>query len=305
VKVTALAGGVGGAKLLRGLAPVLGDRLTAIVNTGDDHVVYGVHVSPDLDIVTYWLADIADTARGWGLKEDTFEVLQALERLGVDTWFSLGDRDLATCIRRTQRLAEGASLTVVTDELRRAHHIACSILPMSDDPVRTHLELADGRTLEFQEYFVKERHEPAVRAVLLAGIDDAKPAPGVLDAIAEADRIVLCPSNPFVSIGPIVALPGVRDALRTHSEVVAVSPIVSGRALKGPADGMLQSLEGARGAGAVARLYSDFVDLFVIDATDRAELPIAAAAGVQAVLLDTVMHDRAAARSLGRALLAL
>jgi LPPG:FO 2-phospho-L-lactate transferase len=305
VKVTALAGGVGGAKLLRGLAPVLGDRLTAIVNTGDDHVVYGVHVSPDLDIVTYWLADIADTARGWGLKEDTFEVLQALERLGVDTWFSLGDRDLATCIRRTQRLAEGASLTVVTDELRRAHHIACSILPMSDDPVRTHLELADGRTLEFQEYFVKERHEPAVRAVLLAGIDDAKPAPGVLDAIAEADRIVLCPSNPFVSIGPIVALPGVRDALRTHSEVVAVSPIVSGRALKGPADGMLQSLEGARGAGAVARLYSDFVDLFVIDATDRAELPIAAAAGVQAVLLDTVMHDRAAAGSLGRALLAL
>jgi LPPG:FO 2-phospho-L-lactate transferase len=305
VKVTALAGGVGGAKLLRGLARVLGDDLTAIVNTGDDHVVYGVHVSPDLDIVTYWLAGIADTRRGWGLRGDTFEVIDALRRLGTDIWFSLGDRDLATCIRRTQRLADGASLSAVTDELRRAHSIETTILPMSDDPVRTHLELADGRTLEFQDYFVRERHEPEVRAVSFAGIEDAKPAPGVLDALLVAERIVLCPSNPFVSIAPILALPGVRDALRRHPKVLAVTPIVGGLALKGPADRLLLSLEGERGAGAVSRLYADFVNLFVVDADDPEELSVAAEAGIFAVALDTIMTDQKAAEALGRAVLEL
>jgi LPPG:FO 2-phospho-L-lactate transferase len=305
VKVTALAGGVGGAKLLSGLAAVLGDDLTAIVNTGDDHVVYGVHVSPDLDIVTYWLAGVADTRRGWGLEGDSFEVIGALRRLGTDTWFSLGDRDLATCIKRTQRLGEGAALSVVTDELRRAYDIETAILPMSDDPVSTHLELADGRTLAFQEYFVRERHEPEVSAVLLAGIKDAKPAPGVLDALVAAERVVLCPSNPFLSLAPILALPGLRDALRSHPKVIAVSPIVGGVALKGPADRLLHSLEKGRGAGAVARLYADFVDLFVIDATDPEELPVAADAGVSAISLDTIMTPPGAAEVLARALLEL
>ena len=305
MKVTALAGGVGGAKLLSGLAAVLGDDLTAIVNTGDDHVVYGVHVSPDVDIVTYWLAGVADTRRGWGLEGDSFEVIGALRRLGTDTWFSLGDRDLATCIKRTQRLGEGAALSVVTDELRRAYGINTAIVPMSDDPVSTHLELADGRTLPFQEYFVRERHEPEVSAVLLAGIKDAKPAPGVLDALVAAERVVLCPSNPFLSIAPILALPGLRDALRSHPKVIAVSPIVGGIALKGPADRLLHSLEKGRGAGAVARLYADFVDLFVIDSTDPEELPVAAGAGVSAISLDTIMTAPGAAEVLARALLEL
>ena len=225
--------------------------------------------------------------------------------MGTDTWFSLGDRDLATCIKRTQRLGEGAALSDVTDELRRAYGINTAIVPMSDDPVSTHLELADGRTLPFQEYFVRERHEPEVSAVLLAGIKDAKPAPGVLDALVAAERVVLCPSNPFLSIAPILALPGIRDALRSHPKVIAVSPIVGGVALKGPADRLLLSLEKGRGAGAVARLYADFVDLFVIDATDPEELPVAARAGVSAISLDTIMTAPGAAEVLARALLEL
>ena len=305
MKVTALAGGVGGAKLLQGLAQVLAGDLTAVVNTADDHTAYGVHVSPDLDIVTYWLAGVADEERGWGIAGDTFEVVGALRELGEDAWFSLGDRDFGTCIRRTQRLGQGASLSVITDEIRRAYGVPTVILPMSDDPVRTHLELADGRTLEFQEYFVKQRHQPDVRTVFFAGLEEAKPAPGVLDALVGADRVVVCPSNPFVSVAPILALPGVRDALRTHARVLAVSPIVGGRALKGPADRLLASLEGGRGAGAVGKLYSDFVDVFVVDLGDREELAVAAAAGVRAVTRDTIMRDREASEALARALLEL
>ncbi len=305
VKVTALAGGVGGAKLLHGLARVLGGDLTAVVNTGDDHTAYGVHVSPDVDIVTYWLAGVADEARGWGIAGDTFEVVGALRELGEDTWFSLGDRDFATCIRRTQRLGQGASLSVITDEIRREFGVSSSILPMSDDQMRTHLELVDGRTLEFQENFVKERHEPDVKAVTFAGLEDAKPAPGVLDALAAAERVVVCPSNPFVSVAPILALPGVRDTLRTHSKVIAVSPIVGGRALKGPADRLLANLVGERGAGAVSMLYSDFVDVFVVDTTDQEELSVATDAGVRAVARDTIMRDHNTAEALARALLEL
>jgi LPPG:FO 2-phospho-L-lactate transferase len=305
VKVTALAGGVGGAKLLHGLARVLGGDLTAVVNTGDDHTAYGVRVSPDVDIVTYWLAGVADEARGWGIAGDTFEVVGALRELGEDAWFLLGDRDFATCIRRTQRLGQGASLSVIVDEIRRAFGVSSTILPMSNDPVRTRLELVDGRTLEFQEYFVKERHQPDVKAVILAGLEDAKPAPGVLDALAAAERVVVCPSNPFVSIAPILALPGVRDTLRTHAKVIAVSPIVGGRALKGPADRLLASLVGDRGAGAVSKLYSDFVDVFVVDTIDLEELTVATDAGVQAVARDTIMRDHEAAEALARALLEL
>lgn len=305
VKVTALAGGVGGAKLLRGLARVLGADLTAVVNTGDDHTVYGVHVSPDVDIVTYWLAGVADEARGWGIAGDTFEVVGALRELGEDAWFSLGDRDFATCITRTQRLVQGASLSVVVDEIRRAFGVSSSILPMSDDPVRTHLELVDGRTLPFQDYFVKERHTPDVKGIIFAGLEDAKPAPGVLDALASAERVVVCPSNPFVSVAPILALPGVRDTLRSHARVIAVSPIVGGRALKGPADRLLSSLAGGRGAAAVGKLYSDFVDMFVVDSTDHEEVTVAGNAGVPAVARDTIMRDQEAAEALARALLEL
>jgi LPPG:FO 2-phospho-L-lactate transferase len=207
MKVAALAGGVGGAKLLVGLQSVAGADLTAIVNTGDDAELYGVHVSPDLDIVTYWLAGIADYERGWGLEADTFHLVDALELLGEEAWFRLGDRDFATCLARTRRLRAAMTLSEVSGEFAQRLGIAARVLPMSDDPVHTVVETSDGRRLEFQEYFVKERNRPEVTAVSFDGLGDARPAPGVLDALAEADLVILCPSNPFLSIGPIMSLP--------------------------------------------------------------------------------------------------
>lgn len=290
--VTALAGGVGGSKLLVGLQNALaGKALTAIVNTADDAVIYGVHVSPDVDIVTYWLAGIADRTRGWGIEGDTFNVVEAFGRLGSETWFSLGDADFATCLFRTQRLGDGVSLSTITDEIRRSLGIEARILPMSDDPVRTRIVCADGRTLEFQEYFVKERQEPDVAEVRFAGIADAKPAPGVIEAIRDADRVVVCPSNPVLSVAPILSLPGVRDALREHPDVIAVSPIVGGRALKGPADKLLPATGTDSSATGVARLYADFCKTFVLDRRDEDEVPAIEALGVRAVALDTIMSD--------------
>jgi LPPG:FO 2-phospho-L-lactate transferase len=292
VKVTALAGGVGGAKLLVGLQRVVAPGLlTAIVNTGDDADVYGVRVCPDVDIVTYWLAGVADTERGWGLRGDTFTLLDALGRLGGDTWFRLGDRDFATCLLRTSRLAAGDSLSAVTDEVRRALGVPTRVVPMSDDPVRTLIHCTDGRTLGFQEYFVRERTAPEVASVSFDGAGAARPAPGILDAIRGADRVVLCPSNPVLSIAPILALAGVRDALRAHPTVVAVTPIIAGAALKGPADRLLEGLCGESSAAAVARLYADFCDIFVVDASDGDQDRAVRAAGVAAAALDTLMRD--------------
>ncbi|MBW3594194.1 MAG: 2-phospho-L-lactate transferase [Actinobacteria bacterium] len=306
VKVTALAGGVGGAKLAIGLARALpAEDLTIVVNTGDDAVVYGVHVSPDVDIVTYWLAGVADVDRGWGIKDDTFTLVGWLRKLDLEAWFSLGDRDYATCLVRTSRLRDGATLSEATDEVRRRLGVAIKVIPMSDDPVRTSFVTADGRTLEFQEYFVKERHEPEVAEVMLNGIDDAKPAPGVMDAIASADTVVVCPSNPVVSIGPIVALAGVRDALRDHPHVVAVSPIVRGAALKGPADRLLATVGVEVSAAGVAGLYSDFVDVFVFDRVDEHHRDEIESAGVTAVPLDTIMDNANASEQLARGILSL
>jgi LPPG:FO 2-phospho-L-lactate transferase len=303
VKVTALAGGVGGAKLLVGFDGIDGIELTAIVNTGDDAEIYGLHVSPDIDIVTYWLAGLADTDRGWGIRGDGFEVVGALEDLGIETWFRLGDRDLATCLVRTQRLASGDKLSAITADIAGALGVRPHIIPMTDDRVRTKIVAADGRTLDFQEYFVKERCEPDVAEVLFDGVSDAAPAPGVLDAIAAADKIVLCPSNPIVSIGPILALRGVRDALREHRAVTALSPIVRGAALKGPADRMMKNLASGASASAVARLYADLCDLFVVDATDEEETSKIAELGMRSVALDTIMVDAAASARLARAVL--
>ncbi len=306
MNVTALAGGVGGSKLLVGLQSALAPgELTAVVNTADDTTMYGVHVSPDVDIVTYWLAGLADTERGWGIEPDSFNVVTALGRLGVDTWFSLGDADLATCLFRTTRMAEGATVSAVADEIRRSLGIETRILPMSDDPVRTRVVCAVGRTLEFQEYFVKERHQPVVKQVRFAGIGDAKPAPGVVETIADADRVVLCPSNPVLSLAPILMLSGVRDALREHPDVVAVSPIVGGKAVKGPADKLLPTLGAEVSAAGLARLYADFCTTFVADTDDEEDVPLIEAEGVHAVALDTIMKDRAASERLARALLAL
>lgn len=304
MKVTALAGGVGGAKLLVGLQRVVAEDLTAVVNTGDDSVIYGVHVSPDVDIVTYWLAGIADRRRGWGIKGDTFTVIEAWAELGRETWFSLGDRDFATCLHRTERLRAGASLSEITDEICTSLGVTATVLPMTDDPVATRIVTAEGRTLEFQEYFVKERCEPEVREVRFAGITDAQPAPGVIQAIEHADRVVICPSNPLLSIGPIVSLPGVREALRSHPHVVAVSPIIRGAALKGPAPRILESTGHRSSADAVAQMYEAFADVFVVDSSDDEAAAKVEAAGIEALVTDTVMSDLDASERLARALLA-
>ena len=304
--VTALAGGVGGSKLLIGLQDALAPtELTAIVNTADDTSMYGVYVSPDVDIVTYWLSGLADTSRGWGLKDDTFNLVQGLGRLGTENWFSLGDADFATCLFRTNRLAAGATLSAVTDEIRRALGIRTKILPMSDDPVQTRIVTEDGRTLEFQEYFVKERQEPAVREVRFAGIGDAKPAPGVIDAIADAERVVLCPSNPVVSLAPILTLSGVRDALKEHPDVVAVSPIIGGRAVKGPADKMLPTVGAEVSATGVARLYADFCNTFVVDENDADQVAPIEELGMRALATETLMVDTQRSLGLAKKLLTL
>jgi LPPG:FO 2-phospho-L-lactate transferase len=305
VRITALAGGVGGAKLLVGLDRALMGELTAIVNTGDDATIYGVHVSPDVDIVSYWLAGLADVERGWGIEGDSFNVVDALSRLGGEAWFRLGDRDLATCIRRTRLIASGATLSAATDQITRALGVGPRVLPMSDDSVRTKVVCSDGRTLEFQEYFVRERHRPAVAEVRFDGIADAKPAPDVLEAIEDADAVIVCPSNPVVSIGPILGLPGVRDALRGHERVIAVSPIVRGTPLKGPADKLLPAVGAEVSASGVAALYADFCNVFVVDSTDNEQLEPVKELGIEAVALDTIMTDHDASGRLATRLLNL
>ena len=302
--VAALAGGVGGAKLLVGLQRVVGEGLTAIVNTGDDTVVYGVHVSPDIDIVTYWLAGIADETRGWGILDDTFDVIGGFAALGVETWFSLGDRDMATCLYRTERLTAGAALSEITDDIRTRLGVSARVLPMTDDQVATRIVTADGRTLEFQEYFVKEKCAPEVAEIRFAGIASASPTDGVIAAIEHADRVIVCPSNPLLSVGPILALNGVRAALRAHPHVIAVSPIVAGVALRGPADRLLRSSGRDASASAVATMYEDFLDAFVIDDADHDEAPKIEAMGIDAVVTRTVMSDRQVSEDLARTLLA-
>jgi LPPG:FO 2-phospho-L-lactate transferase len=292
MKVAALAGGVGGAKLLVGLQEALDPRdLTAIVNTADDAEIYGLHISPDVDIVTYWLAGLADTDRGWGIKGDTFTIVEALGRLGVETWFRLGDRDLGTCLYRTNRLQDGGSLSEITAEVAARLEVATKILPMSNDPVRTEILTSDDRRLKFQEYFVRERTEPEVADVHFEGIDHAVPAPGVVEAIEAADRVIVCPSNPIVSIGPILGVEGVRQALRSHPSVMAVSPIIRGSALKGPADRLLASLGFRSTASGVADLYRDFCNVFVLDSTDEGEIEKVESAGMTGVATNTIMRD--------------
>ena len=303
MNVAALAGGVGGAKLLVGLQRELGSDLTAIVNTADDAVFYGVHVSPDVDIVTYWLAGLADTERGWGLEGDRFTVVEELRRLGMEAWFNLGDRDLATCIYRTQRLREGATLVAVTDEIRSRLGVRARVVPMTDDEVRTFVRTGDDRVLGFQEYFVKERHAPDVAEVWFEGIADAKPAPDALDALGAADMVVICPSNPVVSIGPILGLADVRETLARHPRVVAVSPIVERAALKGPADRLLPLLGVESSAAGVAKSYANLCDTFVLDRRDRGEAAAVEALGLRAVVTDTIMSDEDASARLASVLL--
>jgi LPPG:FO 2-phospho-L-lactate transferase len=307
--LAALAGGVGAARFLRGLVAVVPpEEVVAIVNTGDDVVLHGLHVSPDVDTVIYTLAGAVNDETGWGLAGETWSAMDALERFGdaAPSWFRLGDRDLATHLYRTGRLRAGATLSRVTAELAAAWDVRARIVPMSDDRVETRVTVDGGGEIGFQEYFVQRRHAVPVRAVRFAGVEDASPAPGVLDAIESADAIVVCPSNPMVSIGPILAVPGVRDALRARrADTVAISPIVAGAALKGPADRMLVELGHEASVVGVARLHRDVAATLAIDEADVALASAVEGEGMRCLVTPTVMHGPAAAAALARAVLAV
>ena len=295
--VVELAGGVGGAKLAEGLAAHLGADLTVVVNTGDDLELHGLSVWPDHDTVAYTLAGLDDEERGWGLRDETWTVMDGLAELGDDAWFRLGDRDLATHLWRTDRLRAGVRPTDVALELRARLGIAPTILPMADTPIRTEVSTGEG-WLEFQDYFVRRHQEPDVLEVRFRGAATGDTTPEVRAALGEADVIVIAPSNPIVSIGPLLALPGIVDGLvaarRRGVPIVAVSGIVGGKALKGPADRMLVSLGHEASAVGVARLYRDVATTFVLDAIDAGLVPEVEALGIRAVAFDTIMSDDAA-----------
>ena len=307
-RVVALAGGVGGAKLAHGLAAILAPgELTIVVNSADDEEFHGLLVCPDHDTVLYTLAGLADRARGWGLAGETWSAAEMLGRLGEPSWFALGDRDLGLHVHRTRRLREGMRLTEVNRGIQQSLGVATPILPMTDDPVRTMVRTPAG-WLPFQDYFVRLHQEPDVLEVAFAGIDLARPTPEVAAVLAGAEAIVVCPSNPFVSVGPILAVPGMRELLASARgrgvRVAAVSPLVGGRALKGPADRMATSLGGEASATGIARLYAAFVDALLIDDADAAEAPAIAALGIEPVVGPTVMTDDASRAALAAAAVA-
>jgi LPPG:FO 2-phospho-L-lactate transferase len=290
--ITALAGGVGAAKLLTGLVKIMNpEDLTAIINTGDDIELHGLHISPDLDIAAYSLAGIVNEEKGWGIKGDTFHCLEALRNLTGCEWFNLGDRDFATHIYRTNLLRSGASLTEATDEIRRALGVKTIILPMTDDRFETRVETKEG-TMHFEEYMVKRGAKDEVLGVELYGGGKADPAPGVLEAIEQAQRVVICPSNPIVSIGTILTVKGIRTALkRTKAKKVAVSPIISGAPVKGPADKLLRGLGREVSAFGVAELYVDFLDMFIIDVADAAQKKRIERLGIEVKVTNTLMRN--------------
>src|SRR5215467_5813993 len=302
--IVVLAGGVGAARFLQGLIQVVPqERLTAIVNTGDDRNFYGLHVSPDLDIVMYTLSGLVDEAHGWGIRNDTFNAMQQLTGYGNEDWFMLGDRDLATHIHRTNLLRQGKPLSKITDELRKQFGLNFRILPMSDQDITTHIQTPVG-LLHFQEYMVKRKCLDAVLDVVFVGASKSRPAPGVLDAIKDAEAILIAPSNPIVSIGSILAIPGIHDTLHEASGmVVAISPIVGGAPIKGPADKLMLGLKMEVSAVGVARFYRDFLDVMVIDKQDEHLLGAIEDLGIPAVVTNTIMRDGAAKMSLAQKVL--
>jgi LPPG:FO 2-phospho-L-lactate transferase len=311
MRVTALAGGIGAGKFLRGLVRgVAPEDVTAIVNTADDVTMHGLHVSPDLDSVTYWLGDVFDRERGWGRRGESFRATEELRAFDAEAaWFGLGDLDLATHLYRTRRLAEGATLSVVTTAIAARFGIRTRVLPMSDDPVTTRVTvLADGRQVElhFQEYWVRRRARDEVKHLRYEGAAGARPAPGVLEAIAEAEALVVCPSNPVASIGPILAVPGIRDALAgRRSHVVGVSGIVGGAPLAGMADKLMPAAGVEVTAAGAADCYRDLLGAWVIDDADRQLAPRIEASGVRVGVTDTIMRDDDAAEALARFALSL
>jgi LPPG:FO 2-phospho-L-lactate transferase len=308
--LVALCGGVGAARMLSGLVRVVpAADITAIVNVGDDMVLHGLHISPDLDTVTYTLAGMDNRDTGWGVAGESWAVMDELTRIGGEDWFRLGDRDLATHLFRTGRLRDGETLSSVTAALCDRRGIAVRMLPVTDDPLRTRVTLAEpselgpgGSEVGFQDYFVRLRHDVAVSGVRFEGADSAHPAPGVMESLEEADTIVVCPSNPIVSIGPLLAVPGVRGALAARrTRVVAVSPIVAGAALKGPADRLMAELGSEASVVGVARLYAPWVGTLVVDVADASLAADVELLGVRCIVTPTVMSSPQRAADLARA----
>ncbi|MCC6382742.1 MAG: 2-phospho-L-lactate transferase [Dehalococcoidia bacterium] len=302
---TVFAGGVGASRFLQGLVrAVPPEEVTVVSNTGDDAEMFGLHVSPDTDICVYALAGAVNPETGWGLAGDSFAVVDQLQRFGYPRWFNLGDRDLATAIHRTRLLREGWPLHRVVADLVRAWGLGCTILPMSDDPVRTRILGPDGE-VAFQDYMVRLRTEVDLRGVEFAGATAARPAPGVLEAVAEAEVVILAPSNPIVSIGPILAVPGIREALAGARGIrTAISPIIAGQVVKGPAAKMLEALGHEVSALGVARVYRGLIDLMVVDEQDRALAPAVEQLGMACLVTDTMMTSDERKRELAEAVCA-
>ncbi|GHO67986.1 LPPG--FO 2-phospho-L-lactate transferase [Ktedonobacter sp. SOSP1-52] len=302
--IVVLAGGVGAARFLQGVTQVVPqEEIVVIANTGDDSQFYGLHISPDIDIVMYTLAGLVDEKQGWGVRNDTYHTMQRLSALGHENWFQLGDQDLATHIHRTQLLHQGETLSAITEGLRQRMGIGPRILPMSDDSVETHIQTPAG-LIHFEEYFVKHRFNVEVQGVEFVGAKTARPAPGVIDAIKQAEAILIAPSNPIVSIGTILAVPGIHDALHEASGmVVAVSPLVGGAPIKGPADRLMRALHMEATAVGVTRCYRDFLDVMVIDQQDAHLAEQVEDLGIPCVVTDTIMRDQQAKTALARTVL--
>ncbi len=302
MKVGVLCGGVGAARFLSGLLQVVDAAdVTAVVNTADDVVLHGLHISPDLDTVTYTLAGATDAERGWGLAGETWQAMEGIRRYGGIDWFNLGDRDLATHMYRTQRLAEGATLATITREITRAWGLELVVLPVTEDRLRTMVTVVDEGEIGFQEYFVGRQHSVEVTGIRFDGADTATPGPGVLDALDQADVIVIAPSNPLVSIGPLLAVPGVRDAVvSARARTVAVSPIVGGAALKGPADRMLRELGHESSVVGVARLYAPLAATLLVDEADADSVDAVEAEGIRCVVTATIMSQPGVGAALAR-----
>lgn len=303
--IAALTGGTGGAKLIEGLASVLDPAgLTIICNTGDDAIFHGLYVAPDIDTILYTLAGLIDAERGWGISGESFVVLQQLERLGEQTWFNLGDKDLATHIVRTKLLGQGRKLSHTVDQVRRALGLTSKILPMSDDRIETRVTTREGE-MSFQEFFVKERWTPEVLAVDFAGAAQSRPAPGVLEAIRDAEGIIVCPSNPITSLGPILAVPGLRAALKeTAARIIAVSPMIGTRAISGPAHKLMLASGREPSASGVAEGYDDFLDAFLIAEEDSCLAQRIESLQIEVVCTNIRMPTRAEKQRLAREVLA-
>ncbi len=302
-RIVVLCGGVGAAKLLRGLVEVVTpDSVTAIVNTGDDLSLHGLHICPDIDTIIYTLGNEINPDTGWGLKDEGWRAMDMVAMYGGVDWFRLGDRDLGTHLFRTQRLSEGATLSEVTSEIASKWRVGVNIIPMSDDPVRTVVTTVGGEDLNFQDYFVRLAHDVEIAGIKFQGHEMAQPAPEIISEILKADKVLIAPSNPLVSIAPILSITGIRDALQKRREdVIAISGIINGKALKGPAGRLLNELGYEASAAAVAEIYKDIIGTFVIDDVDKSEQERIRELGLSCIITDTVMTNSAKAADLCKA----